>query len=73
VNAGTPEALRPISEEVLQWVERQRSGLAELRRPTPDELRRIELMALAVGEWSLFLTLYGLSPEETPDGLRAPR
>jgi len=45
---GTQRALQPLADEVLQWVSLQRSGSPELRRPTPDELRRIELCALAV-------------------------
>lgn len=57
-NGGTPRAIGPIAEEVLCWVASQR-GTPELRRPTPDELRRIELCAQAAREAAMFHDLYG--------------
>jgi len=56
---GTPRALLPITEAVMVWVAHQRSGRAELRRQTPDELRRIELCALAARDIAMFHDLYG--------------
>jgi hypothetical protein len=51
---GTPAALKLIAEEVLVWVKEAAPYWSD------DELRRIELCALAVIEWSMFLELYGL-------------
>ena len=71
---GTPEELRPIAEQVLAWVARHRVDPYLLQGEEtlePDDLRRIELCALAVREWSLFLTLYAPKPEDE-DGLRTP-
>lgn len=56
---GKPEALKPIVEKTLAWVAAQRNG-AELRRPTPDELRRIELCALVAQDVAHFHDLYEL-------------
>jgi hypothetical protein len=64
---GTPRALLPISDEVLALVARHRDGTAELRRLTPDELRRIELCALATREASRFFDLYGGSLAAAPE------
>jgi len=52
--SGTPAALRPIAEQVLLWVKEAEPYW------DAEELRRIELCALAVREWSMFLELYGL-------------
>lgn len=72
---GTPRALLPITEQVIVWVESQRRG-AEMRRPTPDELRRIELCALAARDIALFNDLYGGEPNasapQVQDERRAP-
>jgi hypothetical protein len=57
---GTPAELKPLAEQVLGWVQRQREHSEYLAFPDPDDLRRIELMALAVREWSMFLQLYSL-------------
>ncbi len=50
MHTGTPRGLKPIAEQVLY----------DLRyRPLPRDVhRRIELCALAVLEWSMFLELY---------------
>ncbi len=65
---GTPAALMPIAEQVLAWVAGER---AKNNTPLPDdpfhtsvyvsdnELRRIELCALATREASMFFALYG--------------
>jgi len=63
---GTPRAIGPIADQVLAWV-------ASIRRepivtmidsgasyPTEDELRRIELCALAAREAAMFHDLYGM-------------
>ena len=58
---GTPRAIGPIAEQVLAWVALQRQvPTLELRRITPDELRRIELCAQAAREAAMFHDLYGL-------------
>lgn len=52
---STPSELLPLSEEVLLWVAEQRkNGWV----PAAD-LRRIELMALAVRDQCFALMLYG--------------
>ncbi len=58
MNAGTPRELRPIAEQVLN----------DLRfRPLPRDVhRRIELCALAVLEWSMFLELYEIEVKGDP-------
>lgn len=55
-SGGTPRELLPISEEVLALVARQR-----IRRfaPSAEDLRRIELCALATREACYFHDLYG--------------
>jgi hypothetical protein len=64
--SGTPEELLPISEKVLAWVSKQRTR----RRAnvwtyiTEDDLRRIELMALATREAAMFHALYGIPGDE---------
>lgn len=55
---GTPRALGPIATATLAWVNAQRHGMQELRRPTPDELRRIELCARATLDIVHFEALY---------------
>jgi len=64
---GTPGELRPLAEQVLVWVQRERSWKSpeDVLMPSEDDIRRIELMALAVREWSMFLTLYGLNQKES--------
>jgi hypothetical protein len=51
---GTPQALRPVAERVLAWVARQR--LVGYRYE--DDLRAIELCALATVEAAMFHDLY---------------
>ena len=53
---GTPRELLPVTEEVLALVARQRQRLTLL---SPDDLRRIELCALATREACYFHDLYG--------------
>lgn len=61
---GTPRALLPITEKVLVWVEEQRKHLPAVERlshagqEVADDLRRIELCALAARDIALFATLY---------------
>jgi len=59
MDAGTPRELLPIANATLAWVNAQRHGMQELRRPTPDELRRIELCALATRDAAMLYDLYG--------------
>lgn len=61
---GTPRAIGPIADEVLAWVAFQKRSSTELRRPTPDELRRIELMAQAAREAAMFHQLYGIEERD---------
>ena len=54
-----------MSEQVLAWVARQKhlAGAAS-RQPDPallDDLRRIELCALATREACMFFDLYGIA------------
>lgn len=58
---GTPRALKPIAEEVLQWVERERPFVA------PHELRRIELCAKVALNVANFAELYGSRNLEQSD------
>ncbi len=56
-NGGTPHELRPIADKVLLFVAEMR----ELGTNDPvwiDDLRRIELCALAVREWTMVLEMY---------------
>lgn len=72
---GTPRAIGPIADEVLVWVAREQKTFRELkdnfRRQFPqqylggidrhlDEIRRIELCALAAREAAMFHDLYGI-------------
>ena len=60
ITDGTPRAIGPIADQVLAWVALQRRfPVLELRRITPDELRRIELCAQAAREAAMFHDLYG--------------
>lgn len=63
MGAGTPAALRPITEEVLAWVARQRVAPT---LATPDDVRRIELCAMATREAAMFFDLYG-APKTDPN------
>jgi hypothetical protein len=61
VQAGTPEALIPIADQVLAWV----AGMKDLARAAHvpddmvmDDLRRIELCALATREAAMLHSLY---------------
>ncbi len=68
---GTPRELLPIADQVLAWVARER---AKNDAPLPgdpfhtsvyvsdNELRRIELCALATREAAMFFDLYGIRP-----------
>ncbi len=63
----------PIAEQVLAWVQRERqsraveaemleawsSGFEGYIREREDEIRRIELCALATREAAMFFSLYG--------------
>jgi hypothetical protein len=64
-NDGTPQALRPIAEQVLTWVASERQVDDGWSVIPADDLRRIELCALAVIEWSMFHDWLGWRP---PDG-----
>jgi len=66
ITDGTPRAIGPIADQVLAWVALQRRfPVLELRRITPDELRRIELCAQAAREAAMFHDLYGLESDAT--------
>ncbi len=52
---GTPRALIPVTERVLAWVANQR----RLGLQTDDDLRAIELCALATREACFFHDMYG--------------
>ena len=56
---GTARALGPIARQTLLWVANQKKPGAELRRLTPDELRRIELCAKVALNVSDFQEVYG--------------
>jgi len=64
VKEGTAKAIGPLADQVLVWVShaRERGGYIKVR---PDELRRIELMAQAAREASMFFDLYGMKNEHT--------
>lgn len=65
--AGTPDALIPITEKVLAWVANERlPGPCRIPRVAADDLRRIELCALATREAAMFHALYGPEPPEEP-------
>ena len=59
--AGTARAIFPIAEQVLAWVAtRRRYNVAHDELFIPDDdLRRIELTALAAREAAMFHELYG--------------
>jgi hypothetical protein len=57
---GTPRELKPIAEQVLAWVAKQKE-LPKLF-PSADELRRIELCAKAVLEMAMLHELYEQNP-----------
>ncbi len=61
---GTARAIGPLADQVLSWVAyaRERGGYIKVR---PDELRRIELMAQAAREASMFFDLYGGNDERS--------
>ena len=67
---GTVRALGPIARQTLLWVANQKKPDAELRRPTPDELRRIELCAKVALNVSDFQEVYG-GPTTDPQGQRS--
>ena len=58
IPGGTPRELLPITEQVLCFVAAERL----LRRLHPDDIRRIELVALATREACMFFDLYGAEP-----------
>lgn len=64
VDNGTARAIGPLADQVLVWVSqaRERGGYIKVR---PDELRRIELMAQAAREASMFFGLYGMTDEHS--------
>lgn len=72
---GTSRAIGPIADEVLAWVARERGMFQRLEdqfgryfpeqstagiKARLDDLRRIELCALAAREAAMFHDLYGL-------------
>jgi hypothetical protein len=57
---GTAKELLPIAEQVLAWVIIERKRRCRIH---PDELRRIELCALATREAAMFHALYGMEEE----------
>jgi len=62
VGEGTPRALLPVTERVLAWVASERRHTRVLGSPTPEDLRAIELCALATREACFFHDLYGGIP-----------
>lgn len=69
---GTARALLPVTEHVLAWVARTREhGGVDL-----NDLRAIELCALATREAAFFHDLYGGNPDaaapQVPDERSAP-
>jgi hypothetical protein len=69
---GTARELRPIAEEVLAWVAAERQANVGKRHRMavhPDDLRRIELCALATREAAMFFDLYGVNPSHVCEGL----
>ena len=70
---GTPRELRPVTERVLAWVAtvRQHGGVDR------EDVRAIELCALATREAAMFFDLYGIgdpdaSAAQVQDERRAP-
>ena len=65
---GTPRELGPVAERVLVWVAQERKKNERAHSyayKTPDDdIRAIELCALATREAAMFHDLYGM---ETPD------
>lgn len=58
---GTPRRIGPIADQVLAWVAVERlPGPCRIPRVTSDDLRRIELCALAAREAAMFHDLYGM-------------
>ena len=57
---GTAREIGPIAEQVLAWVIVERKRRCRIH---PDELRRIELVALAAREAAMFHALYGMEEE----------
>ncbi len=67
---GTPRAIGPLADEVLAWVADQRAPRNDPDFPYDhDSLRRIELLALAAREASMFLSLYDI---KVPTGHHCP-
>lgn len=68
---GTARELRPVAEEVLAWVSRERNWKSEweVLPPSDDDIRRIELCALATREAAMFFDLYGVNPSHVCEGL----
>lgn len=62
---GTPEALIPIADSVLAWVAGMRALADSAKAPDPvaiDDIRRIELCALATREAAMLHSLYPPPP-----------
>jgi hypothetical protein len=59
---GTARALAPMAQDVLLWVNRQRSRKAgsQWTHASDDDLRRIELLASATIERGLLEDMYGV-------------
>jgi hypothetical protein len=68
MNYGTPRELKPIADLTLAFVanakNRRARGLCV--HATDDEIRRIELCALATREAAMFFDLYGGTLDATP-------
>jgi hypothetical protein len=66
---GTPRATKEIAEKVLAWVRERRDFNQALTEHDeawidPDDLRRIELCALATQNLALFNELYPYTDQE---------
>ena len=78
---GTPRELGPVAERVLVWVAQERKKNERAHSyayKTPDDdIRAIELCALATREAAMFFDLYGIGDPDAPaaqvqDERRAP-
>lgn len=82
---GTPRRIGPIADQVLAWVARERGMFQRLEdqfgryfpaqstagiKARLDEIRRIELCALAAREAAMFHDLYGLETDATAPEVR---
>jgi len=67
MDGGTPRNLVPIAEQVLAWVANERAPRNDPSFPgyvSNDDLRRIELCALATREAAMFHDYLGVDDAE---------